>query len=84
MKGGKDPDCRRSVPWDELENRKSQSLYEFICNLVKMRRENPVLRDGELSIANTADGFTVTRTLGKKTVNLSVTTSGAEPAFEIK
>ncbi len=84
MKGGKDPDCRRSVPWDELENRKSQPLYEFICNLVKMRRENPVLRDGSLSIANTADGFTVTRTLGKKTVTLSVTTSGTEPAFEIK
>ena len=84
MKGGKDPDCRRSVPWDELENRKSQPLYEFICNLVKMRRENPVLRDGSLSIANTADGFTVTRTLGKKTVTLSATTSGAQPSFEIK
>jgi hypothetical protein len=49
-----------------------------------MRRENPVLRDGSLSIANTADGFTVTRTLGKKTVTLSVTTSGAQPSFEIK
>lgn len=84
MKGSKDPDCRRSVPWDELENRKSQPLYEFICNLVKMRRENPVLRDGSLSIANTADGLTVTRILGKKTVTLSVTTSGAEPAFKIK
>lgn len=84
MKGGKDPDCRRSVPWDELENRKSQPLYEFICNIVKMRRENQVLRDGSLSIANTADGFTVTRTLGKKTMTLSVTTSGAQPSFEIK
>ena len=84
MKGGKDPDCRRSVPWDELENRKSQPLYEFICNMVKMRRENPVLRDGSLFIANTADGFTVTRTLGKKTVTLSVTISGAQPSFEIK
>jgi glycosidase len=84
MKGGKDPDCRRSVPWDELENRRSQPLYEFICNLVKMRRENPVLRDGSLSIANTADGFTVTRTLGKKTMTLSATISGAQPSFEIK
>jgi hypothetical protein len=49
-----------------------------------MSCENQVLRDGSLSIANTADGFTVTRTLGKKTMTLSVTTSGAQPSFEIK
>lgn len=84
MKGGKDPDCRRSFPWDELENRKSQPLYEFICNLVKMRRENPVLRDGKMEITCGGAHFAITRTLGKKSMTLSVTTSGTEPAFEIK
>jgi hypothetical protein len=52
--------------------------------MVKMRRENPVLRDGSLSIVNDGDNFTITRTLGKKTMTLSATISGAQPSFEIK
>ena len=84
MKGGKDPDCRRSVSWEALPEMQAKPLYAFIREMVSLRNSSPVLRDGRLSIANDGAGFTITRTLGKKTMTLSVTTSGAEPAFEIK
>ena len=84
MKGGKDPDCRRSVLWEKLPEMQAKPLYAFIREMIALRNENSVLRDGRLSIANDGDNFTVTRTLGKKTLTLSVTTSGDQPAFEIK
>ena len=84
MKGGKDPDNRRSVPWDELENRKSLPLYEFICNLAKMRRESPILRAGKMEIAVSGDCLIVSRTLGKRKMTLDISLKSPEPAFEIR
>ena len=50
MKGGKDPDNRRSVPWEKLGEMQKKPLYEFIRQMVDMRKKNPVLRDGSLDI----------------------------------
>jgi hypothetical protein len=84
MEGGKDPDCRRAFPWDQLKARKALPIYKFIRELTRMRRENPVLRDGKVQIESDKAGFTVTRTLGKKKMALAVSFAGAEPAFEIQ
>ncbi len=50
MKGGKDPDNRRSVPWENLGEMQKKPMYEFIRQMVDMRKKNPVLRDGSLDI----------------------------------
>ena len=84
MEGGKDPDCRRTFPWDELAARKAQPIYKFIRSLTRMRLENPVLRDGKVEIESDGDGFTVTRTLGRQKMSLAVNMLGPEPAFEIE
>ena len=83
MEGGKDPDCRRTMPWEELKTRKAQPIYAFLRHLVALRRENSVLRDGKLDIESSGAGFTVTRTLGNKKATLAVSMLGPEPTFEI-
>lgn len=83
MEGGKDPDCRRTFPWDELAARKAQPIYKFIRSLTRMRLENPVLRDGKVEIESNGAGFAVTRTLGRQKMTLAVNMLGPEPTFEI-
>ncbi len=84
MEGGKDPDCRRTFPWDELAARKAQPIYKFIRSLTRMRLENPVLRDGKVEIESNGAGFAVTRTLGRQKMTLAVTLTGGQPTFEIR
>ena len=84
MEGGKDPDCRRTFPWDELAARKAQPIYKFIRSLTRMRLENPVLRDGKVEIESNGAGFAVTRTLGRQKMTLAVNMLGPEPTFEIE
>ena len=84
MKGGKDPDCRRSVLWENLPEMQAKPLYAFIREMVGLRNSSPVLRDGKMEITCGGDKFTITRTLGKKTMTLSATISGDQPSFEIK
>ena len=84
MEGGKDPDCRRTFPWDELAARKAQPIYKFIRSLTRMRLENPVLRDGKVEIESDGTGFAVTRTLGRQKMTLAVNMLGPEPTFEIE
>ena len=84
MEGGKDPDCRRTFPWDQLKARKALPIYKFIRELTRMRHENPVLRDGSLKIHFTGTGFSVVRASGHDCLTLSVSLDAPEPSFEIK
>ena len=47
LPGGHDPDCRRCMPWDELENPETQARMEQVKGLIRLRRENRDLRAGE-------------------------------------
>lgn len=44
MEGGKDPDCRRPMQWDE--SKQNKELFNYIKNLIKIRDDNPALRTG--------------------------------------
>ena len=84
MLGGKDPDNRRSVPWDKLPEMQKEPVYALVKELTAMRNGNPVLRDGSLEITRDGDTFSVVRTLGKKKMTLNATFAGDQPTFEIK
>ena len=84
MLGGKDPDNRRSVPWEKLPKMQEEPVYALVKELAEMRNKNAVLRDGSLEITRDGENFTVTRALGKKKMTLNAAFAGGQPTFEIK
>lgn len=48
LPGGHDPDCRRCMPWDELENPEAQGRIAQVKGLIRLRREQRDLREGNL------------------------------------
>ena len=85
MLGGKDPDNRRSVPWEKLPEMQKEPVYTLVKELTAMRNGNPVLRDGSLEITRDGDSFSVVRALGKKKMTLNAAfAAGSDPQFEIR
>jgi len=86
MKGGKDPDNRRSVPWEKLGEMQKKPLFEFIRQMVDMRKKNPVLRDGSLDI-RCEDNRLVVERRGKgvsMTLTVDVETFAGDLPFTIE
>ena len=53
MTGGNDPDCRRGMVWDEKYQ--DLDMYKWYRSLIRVRKENPVLTEGELVSCKTDD-----------------------------
>ena len=51
LEGGIDPDCRRSMPWDEA--RWDGELRAFVRAALGLRHEEPLLRQGDLTVVAT-------------------------------
>ena len=51
--GGNDPDCRRGMLWDEKYQ--DRAVYDWYRTLIKVRKENPVLLEGQLIESYTDD-----------------------------
>ena len=83
MIGGKDPDNRRAFPWGKLSEGRSKPIYNYIKELIELRNNSPVLRDGMLEISYNVGRLELVRTLGKKKMTLSVNEALPDPTFEI-
>jgi hypothetical protein len=83
MEGGKDPDNRRSFPWDKLAEGQSRPIYNYIKELVALRNKERVLREGALDIVHGSGRLEVVRTLGKKKMTLAISDAKPDPTFEI-
>jgi cyclomaltodextrinase len=46
MDGGDDPDCRRTMEWDEADWQRS--IFDFTKSLISLRKASPALRRGAL------------------------------------
>jgi glycosidase len=83
MLGGKDPDNRRSFPWDKFPEMQKAPIYDYLKSLIALRNKERVLRDGSLEIAYSAGRLEIVRTLGKKKMTLAISAAKPDPAFEI-
>ncbi len=72
LKGGKDPDNRRTIPWENLKDLQKNPIFDWICELIDLRSQNPALRYGSLSIMEDAKGFSVVRSFEGSTLKLEV------------
>ena len=83
MLGGKDPDNRRSFPWDKFPEMQKAPIYDYLKSLIALRNKERVLRDGSLEIAYSVGRLEIVRTLGKKKITLAISAAKPDPAFEI-
>lgn len=44
LEGGFDPDCRRCMPWKEIEEGRYDDRIKIMKQLIKLRKENPLFR----------------------------------------
>ena len=44
MEGSYDPDCRRCMPWTDIEAEKYAERSEIIATLIRLRRQEPLLK----------------------------------------
>ena len=83
MEGGKDPDNRRAFPWDKLAEGERKPIYGYVKDLIFLRKNNRVLRDGKMDIRCENGKLSIVRTLGKKKMALSASMATPDPVFEI-
>jgi cyclomaltodextrinase len=79
LSGGKDPDCRRTFPWDEMRWKKD--IRNWVKALIQARKESAVLRGGDfrtLMIDDEQQIFVFERALADERV-LCMMHTGSEP-----
>lgn len=52
MEGGHDPDCRRCMPWEEIDAGAYRERINIIRNLLHLRREEQLLRNRDFHFPN--------------------------------
>ena len=48
MPGGYDPDCRRCMPWEEIEAGRYEEDISNLKRLIAMRKDNPACKSGKM------------------------------------
>lgn len=72
LKGGKDPDNRRTIPWEKLEDLKKNPVFDWIRELIVLRNQNLALRYGSISVMEGPRGFSVVRSYEGSSLKLEV------------
>lgn len=85
MEGGKDPDNRRTFPWDRLAECKKSPIYAYIKYLIDLRSKEPALRRGNLEISFKNGVINLSRALPEGGLKLSICENpqNPDPSFEI-
>lgn len=55
MEGGHDPDCRRCMPWAELDSEENKARIEEMKKLIALRNTEPALRSMSLTFTSRYD-----------------------------
>ncbi len=55
LEGGYDPDCRRCMPWRQIEKGQYDRRLETMKNIIAMRKNNRELRCGEIRFVDSGD-----------------------------
>lgn len=72
LKGGKDPDNRRTIPWENLKELQKSPIYDWVRELIALRNAEPALRKGSFAVEQRQGGFSIVRTLDGRTLKLDV------------
>jgi cyclomaltodextrinase / maltogenic alpha-amylase / neopullulanase len=74
MTGGRDPDCRRSFPWDD--SAWDKELLAYFKHCIALRKAHPALRQGEyISLSAGENSYAYLRRLGDSVFIIALNTS---------
>jgi glycosidase len=83
MQGGRDPDCRRTFPWQQPQSWNTE-LRTWLQRLIAARQAHAALRRGTTTTLHAADGIYVfTRHLANETVLVALNASGRSRRVEL-
>ncbi len=52
MEGSYDPDCRRCMPWEDIESGKYKERTQIISTLIRLRKQEPLLKSRNFHFPN--------------------------------
>lgn len=52
MEGSYDPDCRRCMPWEDIESGKYKERIQIISTLIRLRKQEPLLKSRNFHFPN--------------------------------
>ena len=79
MEGGKDPDCRRPMDWNYVNDPRKVALRDFYGTITRFRRDNQVLSRGDvLTVQAQGKALAMARRLDTKCA-LSLFNAGPQP-----
>lgn len=83
MQGGRDPDCRRSFPWDR--SAWNQDLRDFVRECIHLRHRHRVLRRGTFT-SLTSDGnvYVYSRDLGQDRAIIAINAGSEARAINLE
>lgn len=82
LPGRKDPDCRRTFPWDE--SRWNTELRDFVRRCIALRHAHPALRRGEYARLHARDEvYAFGRRLGDETLIVALNNGRFEVTVDI-
>lgn len=55
MEGGFDPDCRRCMPWDEIDSEENRERIRQMQTLIRLRKTEEAFRSLHFHFPNTYD-----------------------------
>ena len=89
IKGSNDPDNRRTMLWDEPENRYEidEDLLDFYQKMIRIRHDNDILTDGKLDMKTISDKkgvIIITRELENKRVIGIINISDKESEIKLQ
>lgn len=85
LEGGPDPDCRRCMPWEEIDSGVYDGRIALMKELIRLRREVPAFRSGELEFVNTKPGKRVIEYIktDEKTNRVKVTVNAGKTPVKL-
>ncbi len=86
LKGGYDPDCRRCMPWNEIESGKYNEKISTMKDIIAMRKAHKELRNGEIRFLDSGNHRVVVyeKYSNDKTIRVILNCSDKDYAVDLK
>ncbi len=81
LEGGHDPDCRRCMPWDEIENGKFDKEIAIMKKIISLRKEHKALRNNDYTFSHNDNPRIISYTKHDKSEDIKIVLNCGKTKF---